>query len=52
VLRAWNASLLSCRRWAAAAALSKEGPAGFGLVEGLLKLGAGVFLRPDEPPLE
>jgi hypothetical protein len=41
--------LLSCLRWAAAAALSKEGPAGFGAAGGLLKLGAGEVLPPDEP---
>lgn len=50
--RAWNVFLLSCLRWAAAAALSKEGLAGFGLGDGLLKLGAGVLLRPDALPLE
>jgi hypothetical protein len=45
--------LLACLRWAAAAALSKEGPA-LGLAGGLLKLGvgAGERLPPDQPPLE
>jgi hypothetical protein len=44
--------LLSCLRWAAAAALSKEGTENFGGEDGLLKLGAGELLWPDEPPLE
>jgi hypothetical protein len=48
VLRDWKAFLLSCRRWAAAAALSKEDPFGLGAEGGLLKLGAGD----DLPPLE
>jgi hypothetical protein len=39
-------------RWAAAAALSKEGPAGLGLAGGLLKLGAGERLTFHEPLLE
>jgi hypothetical protein len=52
LFRASNAFLLSCLRWAAAAALSNDGPEGLGRADGLLKLGAGELLWPDEPPLE
>jgi hypothetical protein len=52
VLRDWNAFLLSCLRWAAAADRSNEGKDGFGPAGGLLKLGFGANLPLDEPPLE
>jgi hypothetical protein len=44
--------LLSCLRWAAAAALSKEGLDGFRTLEDLLKLGADQLLLAEDPPLE
>ena len=50
--RASNAFLLCCLRWAAAAALSKEGLAGRRPADGVLNLGAGELLPLDQPPLE
>ncbi len=52
LLRASNAFLLSCLRWAAPAALSKEGRVDRVPADGLLKLGVGERLTTEEPPLE
>jgi hypothetical protein len=44
--------LLSCLRWAAAAALSKEGPVDLRTLGGLLKLGVDEPLVAEERPPE